>query len=520
MKNIAFLASALILVFPAIASAATYYVATSGDDGNAGDEAQPWATLQHAADSVKPGDTVVVKAGMYQGFNIVTSGTADAPITFQAFTNAHIVQENDQTGLDGINIEDTENGTTIAYVVVEGFTISGMMRAGIRTAVSSHITIRYNSIDSNGVWGIFTGFADDLLIDGNVCSHSAEQHGIYTSNSGDRPVIRRNLIWGNAGAGIHMNGDVSQGGDGIISEALLEQNVIFDNGTAGGSGINCDGVQNSRFQNNLIYSAHASGMSLYMGDAAEAGKNNVVVNNTIVVAADGRWALNIQQDSTGNKVYNNILWNLHPSRGAIDIAPEALPGFVSNNNHVIDRFTTDGGDTILTLAEWQSATGQDMASLTAAPVFLDEGNGDFHLTAQSPDIDKGTGTEAPSEDLQGFPRPQGAGIDIGAYEYCPSGDCQSTGGTGGAGAGGTSIGGNNTGGNGTGGNGTGGNTGGATGGGGGNGYCGPDLTTCGTDDNPGSCGCRTAGLPAEENASLAAITLAAIATIFARRRRS
>ncbi|MFO0591972.1 MAG: right-handed parallel beta-helix repeat-containing protein [Polyangiaceae bacterium] len=517
MKKIAFLANAIILVFPAIASAATYVVSPSGDDGNAGDDAHPWATLQHAADSVKAGDTVTVLAGDYQGFNLTTSGTAGAPITFHANAGVQIVQENDQTGMDGINIEDTENGTTIEYVVVEGFSISGMMRAGIRTAVSSHVTIRNNKTDQNGVWGIFTGFADDLLIEGNVCSRSGEQHGIYTSNSGDRPVIRNNLIWGNAGAGVHMNGDASQGGDGIISEALLEGNVIYDNGTAGGSGINCDGVQNSRFQNNVLYSAHASGMSLYVGDAAEAAKNNVVVNNTIIVASDGRWALNIQQDSTGNHVYNNILLNLHPSRGAVDIAPEALPGFVSDHNLVIDRFTTDGGDTILTLAEWQSATGQDMASQLAAPLFLDEKNNDYHLTAQSPAVDNGTSTEAPSTDADGVSRPQGAAFDIGAYEFCSLGDCQSAGGTGGTGTGGNSTGGASSGGNGTGGSGAG-NTGGATGGG--NGYCGPDLTTCGTDDNPGSCGCRTAGLPTEEGTSLAAITLAAIATVFARRRKT
>ena len=55
-----------------------------------------------------------------------------------------------------------------------------------------------------------------------------------------------------------MNGDVSLGGDGIISNALVENNVIYDNGLGGGSGINCDGVQDSVIRNNLIYNAHAS----------------------------------------------------------------------------------------------------------------------------------------------------------------------------------------------------------------------------------------------------------------------
>lgn len=40
----------------------------------------------------------------------------------------------------------------------------------------------------------------------------------------------------------------------------------------------------------------------------------------------------------------------------------------------------------------------------------------WHLTAQSPCIDMGVGTEAPSKDFEGDPRPAGAGIDIGPDE--------------------------------------------------------------------------------------------------------
>jgi hypothetical protein len=56
---------------------------------------------------------------------------------------------------------------------------------------------------------------------------------------------------------------VSQGGDGIISGALVEANTIYGNGLGSGSGINCDGVQSSVFRNNLLYNNHASGISLY-----------------------------------------------------------------------------------------------------------------------------------------------------------------------------------------------------------------------------------------------------------------
>jgi hypothetical protein len=41
---------------------------------------------------------------------------------------------------------------------------------------------------------------------------------------------------------------------------------------------------------------------------------------------------------------------------------------------------------------------------------------DFHLKTGSPALDAGTATDAPSYDVDGNPRPVGAGFDIGAYE--------------------------------------------------------------------------------------------------------
>ncbi|HET6604774.1 MAG TPA: right-handed parallel beta-helix repeat-containing protein [Xanthomonadaceae bacterium] len=402
----------------AAASAATYYVDDGGSDGNLGTLSQPWATLQKAADTVQPGDTVLVRAGNYAGGHFTTGGTPSQRIVLAAFPGeAPVVNANNPVTSDGINLEGA------SYMTVEGFTVTGTGRAGIRAVLCDGVEIRDNLTDLNARWGIFTGFCDDLLIEGNQASRSGIEHGIYVSNSGDRPVIRGNLIFGNHANGIHMNGDASQGGDGIISQALVEDNVIYDNGTGGGSGINCDGVQDSLIRNNLVFDSHASGISLYRIDGGGPSTGNRVLNNTVRVASDGRWALNIQDASSGNVVRNNILYSEHSFRGAVDICADCLIGLDSDHNAVEDRYTTDGGDNVLSLAQWSALTGQDMNSVATTPaaLFTDATGDDYTLSSTSPALDAGATRADVPRDLVGTARPQGAAFDIGAYETPDSG---------------------------------------------------------------------------------------------------
>src|SRR2546425_12511919 len=63
----------------------TYYVATSGNDSNAGTSASPWRTIQKAANTLNGGETVIVNAGTYnERVQIITSGSAGKVLTFQA----------------------------------------------------------------------------------------------------------------------------------------------------------------------------------------------------------------------------------------------------------------------------------------------------------------------------------------------------------------------------------------------------------------------------------------------------
>jgi parallel beta-helix repeat protein len=419
---IALLAGPFVLL-GAGASGDTYYVAPDGTDAGPGTKAAPWKALQRAADAARAGDTVVVRAGRYAGFVLgydgPHGGTASRRITFRAEPGAVINARNRRTP-DGINLE---NGR---YVTLDGFTVTNaggsITRAGIRAGGRGQgVVIRNNKVDGCGLWGVYTSFADDVLIENNVTSRSKREHGIYVANTCTRPTVRGNTSFGNRLCGIHMNGGKSEGGAGVITGALVEQNTVYDNGRAGGSGINCDGVQKSVLRNNVLYDNHAHGISLYRINAAAGSTDNVVANNTIVMAADARWALNIKNGSTGAVAFNNVLYNANRGRGSINLAADSRPGFTSDYNVVMDRLSPDDGGTFLTLARWQAATGQDKHSaLTVPGLFVNAPGHDYHLAPAGPAVDKGTaglaGRAAPADDRAGRPRPRGAGYDIGAYE--------------------------------------------------------------------------------------------------------
>ncbi|MBL0310591.1 MAG: right-handed parallel beta-helix repeat-containing protein [Bacteroidetes bacterium] len=413
-----FLPFVLFLLLAPSIFANTYHVSPAGSNGNDGlTPATAFLTLQKASDVVQPGDSVSVLPGTYAGFYHIKSGTPSQRIIFAALPGVLINLRN-ATTTDGINLEGA------SYVTIEGFKVYGVARAGFRAVSDTGIIFRNNIADSCGKWGILTGFSENILIEFNECSRSIAEHGIYFGNSADNPIIRNNICWGNNAAGIHMNADFNlQPGDGIISNALVENNVIFNNGQAGGSGINCDGVQSSRIQNNLLYNNNASGISLYRIDAAEGAKNNVVVNNTILQSMYARWALNISDSSSGNIVFNNIFYSPHNFRGSISIDAASLAGFHSDYNVLVDRMSNNGGSTNMTFAQWKSTTNNDLNSLLSVPtlLFADSAVNDYHLSPSSLAIDLGraslAGAFVPSTDIENNARSQGSNPDAGAFEF-------------------------------------------------------------------------------------------------------
>ncbi|MBN2549743.1 MAG: right-handed parallel beta-helix repeat-containing protein [Anaerolineales bacterium] len=408
----------------------TYYVATNGDDLNPGSALAPWRTLQHAVEQVLPGDTILVMSGTYQGMRIETSGSAQAWISLKAAPGAQVIVNAPGPGNkhdSNIEIETWEGEGVVAYWIVEGLEVAnapgwGIDLRGSEDHKSHHLTIRNNKVHHNGVasgkTGIFAAFVDDLLIEGNE-SYANGEHGVYVSNSSDRYVVRGNKLYQNQGCGVHQNGDASMGGDGILSDGVVENNLIYGNGASGGAAINMDGVVNALVRNNLIYDNTATGIAIFQQDGAVCSQNNRILHNTILMPANGRWAVLIGGTGcTGNQLYNNIILSLHSYRGAISLPAPAVAGFESDYNIVADRFTTDDGDSILSLAQWQS-NGYDLHSFLGLSddLFVNSASKDFHLVEDSPAVDAGFDLPDVTADLDGQPRPSGDGYDTGAYEY-------------------------------------------------------------------------------------------------------
>ena len=119
----------LLLLQAAAASslqAATYYVATNGDDTRTPVKAQsistPWKTIQKAASNMVAGDTCQIRSGTYrETVTVPNSGTSTAPITFQAYGN-EVVTISGATSVKSWQLE-SPNSPNIYYTTAMNWTL-------------------------------------------------------------------------------------------------------------------------------------------------------------------------------------------------------------------------------------------------------------------------------------------------------------------------------------------------------------------------------------------------------------
>ncbi len=343
-----------------------YYVSPSGSNTNAGTTAgAAFKTISKAVTMVAAGGTVHVAAGTYsENITTTANGTASARIRYVSDTHwgAKIIGS-------GTEAMWTNNGS---YTDIVGFDITGSGRLGI-VNMGSYTLMSGNHVHNLAVSGGCTGSGGAGIVDAN-----------YSGSDCD-----------------------------IIG------NVVHDIGVPGA----CNGVQGiyhsnlrGHIMNNIVYRASAFGIHLW-----HAATDVVIANNTVfangssgmgggIVIGDGDSPGGIVMNNT--KIINNIVFN-NPASSITEYCYSGVNCIGSGN--IVSNNVVYGNGSGISLK-----VGSAVGTITTDPQFVNyqaDGTGNYHLKSTSPAIDKGISTNAPSTDLDGNARPQGAGYDIGAYEY-------------------------------------------------------------------------------------------------------
>jgi hypothetical protein len=214
---------------------ATHYVSTSGSDRNPGTFTLPWATVQHAANTVKAGATVYVFGGIYhESVNFPKSGTAGAPITFQNYPGETAVIDGTGVSCCSSNgILGLINIVNQSYITVSGFEIR------------NYTTSNENDTPT-GVW--ITGSGTGIRILDNRVHHittTAEANGnafgISVYGTSKTPITEL-LISGNEVYDLRTGESESVNVDGNVTHFAITNNLVHDNDNIGIDAIGYEGV--------------------------------------------------------------------------------------------------------------------------------------------------------------------------------------------------------------------------------------------------------------------------------------
>ncbi|NIM17494.1 MAG: DUF1565 domain-containing protein, partial [Candidatus Aminicenantes bacterium] len=442
--------SGIILIIIAVvtcgqAYAANYYVAKSGNDANPGTEAQPWLTIQKAADTMVAGDTVYIKAGTYKERVIPqNSGSAGNYITYTAYSNDAVIIDG-----SGISLPYDWGGlvdiSQRAYIKISGLQIRNAgpndNNTGILVDYSSYIIIENNYTKNTTSSGIGVWDSNNITVDNNeveLACNDGEQECISIAVT-DTFEVKNNHVHHSGlgtigGEGICLKDGSSDGKVynnhvhhlnrlGIYMDAWdkhtynidVYRNVVHDiNGNdcftfaAESGGL----LENITLYNNIGYNADLNGVSVSLnGDAAvKPMKDITIINNTFYNNGRGIWGggISVENPNAQNVVIrNNIVSQNHIYQ--IEVEPNVPMQNLTVDHNLIHGFR-DYDDEI-----------KGSNYVEGDPLFVNAPGADFHLQQNSPAIDSGSSTGAPANDHDGNTRPQGSGYDIGAYEYVTNG---------------------------------------------------------------------------------------------------
>lgn len=341
----------------------TYYVATNGNDSNNGSVDYPFKTIQHAADTVTAGDTVIVKDGIYTNYTnhlgdlncvyVTANGTSDEPITFKAEHKWGAVLDGQWSAMYGFWIEDHRYG-----IIVEGFEMRNFSRRAIYYG-GSHGIIRQNKIHGTNLSSIIQAeeVAPYLEIDRNIFydigTHTYQDHGVYIESSNVN--ITNNIFYNiTYGWPIHIYPSRF-----LKSNIRIEGNTFADQNADDGQILLDVNSSNITIKGNIFYNPRTCMINIYSSEGNCSDLKNVNITNNLG---------NISQ------VLNNYTC-----------------GDVNYSNNYVN---TD-------------------------PLFVNASARDYHLQASSPAINNITQSPL-AYDFDNVSRPQGVAYDIGAYEYTNS----------------------------------------------------------------------------------------------------
>lgn len=326
---------------PARAAATTYYVATTGSDGNPGTLAEPWRTIQHAADNMAAGDTVLVRGGVYEeAVTINVSGSAAAgAVTFKSYGGETAV-------LDGSNltVPNSDNALFLidsqSYVIIDGFELrnyrtssSSRVPMGIYVAGSAHhITLQNNTVH-----------AIETTAGANGNAHGIAVYGTEASSAITHVVVRNNELYN-----LKLGSSEALVLNGNVTDFLIEGNVVHDNdnigidligfeGTAGDTAV--DQARDGVVRGNLVYNIDTITNPVYGGEQSAAG-----------IYVDGGTRITIEQNQVYQSNFGIEIASEHSGRATSEIivrnnllvhnhsAGLAMGGYDTNRGSTADCF--------------------------------------------------------------------------------------------------------------------------------------------------------------------------------------
>ena len=421
-----------------------YYVATTGSDSNLGTIAQPWRTIQKAANTMVAGDNVYIRAGTYRERVVPQhAGSAGQYITYAAYPGetatidgSSVTLPDDLAGLFEVSGK--------SYIKVSGLRVVNAgphdNNAGILVLGSSYVVVEnnytYNTVSSGiGVWG-----SDHVTIDGNTVEHACTDiwQECLTVASTDVFEVKNNEVFDCQEEGIDVKDNASNGqvynnhvhdvqAIGIYVDAwdrhthdiAVFQNRIHHVSTSNGIALASEMgglLENIAIYNNLVYQNHYVGLDVSVNDSGSPDgrhpmRNLVIINNTFYDNGRDAWGGGVLVDNPDAEnvvIRNNICsQNFYFQILVNPVVPaQAL---------TVDHNLIDG---------YQGTEGEIYGDVpvTGAPRFVNPSGGDFHLWADSPAIDAGSAVDAPADDFDGRARPRDGdddgvvAYDIGAYE--------------------------------------------------------------------------------------------------------